>query len=151
LDQSSRQGCLNPSKASKVICTLRGHKLSILKLSIGFYYSLGPIVNLSENLEVRFKYIQAATRTGQICEVEYNSRERHHCNAENLESSWERPNYLIICYLLPFAKVSISSTTFYFTSTEWSNSNDRSVCITRQSRMYTTSHRPIYLLWAVIK
>ncbi|KAE9399655.1 hypothetical protein BT96DRAFT_1102052 [Gymnopus androsaceus JB14] len=36
----------------------------------GVYYYLGSIANLSTDPEVHFKYIQAATRTGQIREVE---------------------------------------------------------------------------------
>jgi clathrin heavy chain len=39
-------------------------------LRTGLYYYLGSVVSLSEDLEVHFKYIKAAARTGQIREVE---------------------------------------------------------------------------------
>lgn len=41
----------------------------------GLFYFLGSIVNFSTDAEVHFKYIQAATRTGQIKEVERICRE----------------------------------------------------------------------------
>jgi clathrin heavy chain len=41
----------------------------------GLDYYLGSVVNLSQDPEVHFKYIQAATRTGQIREVEQICRE----------------------------------------------------------------------------
>ena len=41
----------------------------------GLFYFLGSIVNYSQDSEVHFKYIQAATRTGQIKEVERICRE----------------------------------------------------------------------------
>lgn len=41
----------------------------------GLYYFLGAIVNFSQEPEVHFKYIQAATRTGQLKEVERIVRE----------------------------------------------------------------------------
>lgn len=36
----------------------------------GFYYFLGSIVNFSQDPEVRFKYIEEATKMGQCKEVE---------------------------------------------------------------------------------
>lgn len=41
----------------------------------GLYYYLGAIVNLSEDKDVHFKYIEAATRIGQLNEVERICRE----------------------------------------------------------------------------
>lgn len=46
----------------------------------GLYYYLGSVVNLSTDSEVHFKYIQAATRTGQIREVERICRESNYYN-----------------------------------------------------------------------
>lgn len=52
----------------------------------GLYYYLGSVVNLSTDSEVHFKYIQAATRTGQIREVERICRESNHYNAEKVKN-----------------------------------------------------------------
>ncbi|CAD6903869.1 unnamed protein product [Tilletia controversa] len=52
----------------------------------GLYYYLGAVVNLSTDSEVHFKYIQAATRTGQIREVERICRESNHYNAEKVKN-----------------------------------------------------------------
>ncbi|KAH9935862.1 clathrin heavy chain [Epithele typhae] len=52
----------------------------------GLYYYLGSIVNLSTDSEVHFKYIQAATRTGQIREVERICRESNHYNPEKVKN-----------------------------------------------------------------
>ncbi|KAG6381525.1 hypothetical protein JVT61DRAFT_112 [Boletus reticuloceps] len=52
----------------------------------GLYYYLGSIVNLSEDPEVHFKYIQAATRTGQLREVERICRESNHYNPEKVKN-----------------------------------------------------------------
>ncbi|PPQ65881.1 hypothetical protein CVT24_011212 [Panaeolus cyanescens] len=52
----------------------------------GLYYYLGSIVNLSTDPEVHFKYIQAATRTGQIREVERICRESDHLNPEKVKN-----------------------------------------------------------------
>lgn len=52
----------------------------------GLYYYLGSIVNLSEDPEVHFKYIQAAVRTGQIREVERICRESNFYNAEKVKN-----------------------------------------------------------------
>ena len=50
------------------------------------YYYLGSIVNLSQDPEVHFKYIQAATRTGQIREVERICRESNYYNPEKVKN-----------------------------------------------------------------
>lgn len=52
----------------------------------GLYYYLGSIVNLSQDPEVHFKYIQAATRTGQIREVERICRESNFYNPEKVKN-----------------------------------------------------------------
>ena len=48
----------------------------------GLYYYLGSIVNLSED---HFKYIQAATRTGQLREIERICRESNFYNREKVK------------------------------------------------------------------
>lgn len=52
----------------------------------GLYYYLGSVVNLSQDQEVNFKYIQAATRTGQIREVERICRESNYYNPEKVKN-----------------------------------------------------------------
>ncbi|KAF8757718.1 Ubiquinone biosynthesis monooxygenase COQ6, mitochondrial [Rhizoctonia solani] len=52
----------------------------------GLYYYLGSVVNLSEDPEVHFKYIQAATRTNQIREVERICRESNFYNPEKVKN-----------------------------------------------------------------
>ncbi|KAL9713749.1 Clathrin heavy chain [Leucoagaricus gongylophorus] len=52
----------------------------------GLYYYLGSVVNLSQDQEVHFKYIQAATRTGQIREVERICRESNYYNPEKVKN-----------------------------------------------------------------
>ena len=53
----------------------------------GLYYYLGSIINLSEDPEVHFKYIQAATCTGQLREVERIYRESNFYNPEKVKNS----------------------------------------------------------------
>ncbi|MCP9257506.1 Clathrin heavy chain [Dirofilaria immitis] len=52
----------------------------------GLFYFLGSIVNFSQDPEVHFKYIQAATRTGQIKEVERICRESNCYEAERVKN-----------------------------------------------------------------
>ncbi|KAL1972352.1 hypothetical protein VTN31DRAFT_6766 [Thermomyces dupontii] len=52
----------------------------------GLYYYLGSIVNLSEDPDVHFKYIEAATAMGQITEVERICRESNHYNPEKVKN-----------------------------------------------------------------
>ncbi|TFY80376.1 hypothetical protein EWM64_g3637 [Hericium alpestre] len=52
----------------------------------GLYYYLGSVVNLSEDPEVHFKYIQATTRTGQIHEVEHICHESNFYNPEKVKN-----------------------------------------------------------------
>ncbi|CAK7563496.1 MAG: Clathrin heavy chain [Sporothrix epigloea] len=56
------------------------------KTAEGLYYYLGSIVNLSEDSEVHFKYIEAATKMGQFQEVERICRESNHYNAEKVKN-----------------------------------------------------------------
>ena len=49
------------------------------------YYYLGSVVNLSEDQDVHFKYIQAACRSGQFSEVERICRESNYYNAEKVK------------------------------------------------------------------
>lgn len=53
---------------------------------LGLYYYLGSIVNLSQDPEVHFKYIQAATRTNQVREVERICRESNYYNPEKVKN-----------------------------------------------------------------
>lgn len=52
----------------------------------GLFYFLGAIVNFSQEPEVHFKYIQAATRTGQIKEVERICRESNCYDPERVKN-----------------------------------------------------------------
>ncbi|KAG0638061.1 armadillo-type protein [Tuber brumale] len=52
----------------------------------GLYYYLGSIVNLSEDPDVHFKYIQAATICGQMSEVERICRDSNFYNPEKVKN-----------------------------------------------------------------
>jgi clathrin heavy chain len=52
----------------------------------GLYFFLGSIVNLSQEPEVHFKYIQAACRTGQLKEVERVCRESNVYDPEKVKN-----------------------------------------------------------------
>ncbi|KAJ5734359.1 clathrin heavy chain [Penicillium malachiteum] len=52
----------------------------------GLYYYLGSIVNLSEDSEVHFKYIEAATAMNQLTEVERICRESNYYNPEKVKN-----------------------------------------------------------------
>lgn len=52
----------------------------------GLYYYLGSIVNLSEDPEVHYKYIEAATKMGQFTEVERICRDSNHYNPEKVKN-----------------------------------------------------------------
>ncbi|KAI9336615.1 hypothetical protein DFJ73DRAFT_646661 [Zopfochytrium polystomum] len=52
----------------------------------GLYYYLGSVVNLSQDKEVHFKYIQAACRTGQFKEVERICRESNIYDPERVKT-----------------------------------------------------------------
>ncbi|CEJ55417.1 Putative Clathrin heavy chain [Penicillium brasilianum] len=52
----------------------------------GLYYYLGSIVNLSEDADVHFKYIEAATAMNQLTEVERICRESNYYNPEKVKN-----------------------------------------------------------------
>ncbi|ODH28145.1 hypothetical protein ACO22_04005 [Paracoccidioides brasiliensis] len=52
----------------------------------GLYYYLGSIVNLSEDPDVHFKYIEAATKMNQLTEVERICRESNYYNPEKVKN-----------------------------------------------------------------
>ncbi|CAF9906424.1 MAG: hypothetical protein HETSPECPRED_006177 [Heterodermia speciosa] len=52
----------------------------------GLYYYLGSIVNLSQDADVVFKYIEAATRMQQFTEVQRICRENEYYNAEKVKN-----------------------------------------------------------------
>lgn len=52
----------------------------------GLYYYLGSIVNLSEEPEVHFKYIEAATKMGQTTEVERICRDSNYYDPEKVKN-----------------------------------------------------------------
>ncbi|AEO53818.1 hypothetical protein MYCTH_2295647 [Thermothelomyces thermophilus ATCC 42464] len=56
------------------------------KTAEGLYYFLGSIVNVSEDPEVVFKYIEAATKMGQIREVERICRDNSVYNPEKVKN-----------------------------------------------------------------
>lgn len=59
----------------------------------GLYYYLGSIVNLSQDADVHFKYIQAACRTGQGKELERMCRESSVYDPERVK------NFLKACFI----------------------------------------------------
>ncbi|TPX15538.1 uncharacterized protein E0L32_004236 [Thyridium curvatum] len=56
------------------------------KTAEGLFYYLGSIVNLSEDADVHFKYIEAATKMGQFNEVERICRDSTHYNPEKVKN-----------------------------------------------------------------
>ncbi|KAI9865995.1 MAG: hypothetical protein M1813_001962 [Trichoglossum hirsutum] len=56
------------------------------KTAEGLYYYLGSIVNLSEDGDVHFKFIEAATKIGQFSEVERICRESQFYNPEKVKN-----------------------------------------------------------------
>lgn len=56
------------------------------KTSEGLFYYLGSVVNLSEDPDVHFKYIEAATKIGQLGEVERICRDSNHYNPEKVKN-----------------------------------------------------------------
>ncbi|KAI0999286.1 putative clathrin heavy chain [Podosphaera aphanis] len=56
------------------------------KTSEGLFYYLGSIVNLSQDPDVNFKYIEAATKMGQFSEVERICRDSNHYNPEKVKN-----------------------------------------------------------------
>jgi len=72
--------------------TFRREKKRLLTTLTGLYYFLGQIVNVSQDPEVHFKYIQAATRTGMIREVERICRESDYYNPEKVKNFLKEAN-----------------------------------------------------------
>ena len=58
----------------------------------GLYYYLGSIVNLSEDPEVHFKYIEAAAASGQTTEVERICRDSNYYNPEKVKNFLKEQN-----------------------------------------------------------
>jgi len=56
------------------------------KTAEGLFYYLGSIINLSEDQDVNFKYIEAATKMGQFTEVERICRDSNHFNPEKVKN-----------------------------------------------------------------
>ena len=52
----------------------------------GLYHYLGSIVNLSEDPDVHFKYIEAATKMGQFAEVQRICRDSNYYNPEKVKN-----------------------------------------------------------------
>ncbi len=76
--------------ATKYSDLLTPHRLVELfekyKTAEGLYHYLGSIVNISEDPEVHFKYIEAATQLGQLTEVERICRDSNHYNPEKVKN-----------------------------------------------------------------
>ncbi|EON64991.1 clathrin, heavy polypeptide [Coniosporium apollinis CBS 100218] len=58
----------------------------------GLYYYLGAIVNVSEDRDVTFKYIEAATKMGQLNEVERICRESNFYDPEKVKNFLKEAN-----------------------------------------------------------
>ncbi len=56
------------------------------KTAEGLYYYLGSVVNVSEDPDVHFKYIEAATKMGQMTEVERICRDSNFYNPEKVKN-----------------------------------------------------------------
>ncbi|KAI9670383.1 MAG: hypothetical protein M1817_004426 [Caeruleum heppii] len=56
------------------------------KTAEGLYYYLGSIVNVSEDPDVHFKYIEAATKMSQLTEVERICRDSNYYNPEKVKN-----------------------------------------------------------------
>ena len=69
----------------------------------GLYFYLGGIVNITEDEDVTFKYIEAATKMGQLQEVERICRESNSLNPEKVKNFLKEANLteqlplIIIC------------------------------------------------------
>ncbi|KAI9753757.1 MAG: hypothetical protein M1815_006023 [Lichina confinis] len=62
------------------------------KTAEGLYYYLGSVVNVSEEPDVHFKYIEAATKTGQLTEVERICRDSKFYNPEKVKNFLKEAN-----------------------------------------------------------
>ena len=83
---------------SRIIELLEKHRTAE-----GLYFFLGSIVNVAEDEEVTFKYIEAATTMGQLNEVERVCRESNAINGEKVKNFLKEANLteqlplIIIC------------------------------------------------------
>ncbi|KAJ4370510.1 Clathrin heavy chain [Neocucurbitaria cava] len=73
--------------ATKIIELLEKHRTAE-----GLYFFLGSIVNVSEDPAVHFKYIEAATTTGQLNEVERICRESNYYDPEKVKNFLKEAN-----------------------------------------------------------
>ncbi|KAI8935959.1 hypothetical protein NX059_007464 [Plenodomus lindquistii] len=84
--------------ATKIIDLLEKHRTAE-----GLYFFLGSIVNVSEDKDVHFKYIEAATTMGQLNEVERICRESNYLDPEKTKNFLKEANLteqlplIIIC------------------------------------------------------
>jgi clathrin heavy chain len=62
------------------------------KTAEGLFYYLGSIVNVSEDADVHFKYIEAATKMGQFNEVERICRDSNSYNPEKVKNFLKEAN-----------------------------------------------------------
>ncbi|KAF4123045.1 clathrin heavy chain [Geosmithia morbida] len=62
------------------------------KTAEGLFYYLGSVVNLSEDPDVHFKYIEAATKMGQFNEVERICRDSNSYNPEKVKNFLKEAN-----------------------------------------------------------
>ena len=84
------------------------------KATEGLYYYLGSIVNLSEDPDVHFKYIEAATIMNQFTEVERICRDSNYYNPEKVKNFLiearltEQLPLIIVCDRFNFVKDLVS-------------------------------------------
>ncbi len=82
--------------ATKYSDLLGPHRLIELfekyKTAEGLYYYLGSIVNVSEDPEVHFKYIEAATKMSQFTEVERICRDSKYYNPDKVKNFLKEAN-----------------------------------------------------------
>ncbi|KAF2684962.1 clathrin heavy chain [Lentithecium fluviatile CBS 122367] len=73
--------------ATRIIDLLEKHRTAE-----GLFFFLGSIVNVSEDPDVHFKYIEAATTVGQLNEVERICRESNYYNPEKVKNFLKEAN-----------------------------------------------------------
>lgn len=73
--------------ANRIIELLEKHRTAE-----GLYFFLGSIVNVSEDKDVHFKYIEAATTMGQLNEVERICRESNYYDPEKVKNFLKEAN-----------------------------------------------------------
>jgi len=121
------------------------------KTSEGLFYYLGSIVNLSEDQDVTFKYIEAATKMGQFTEVERVCRDSSKLlftlAYPNLPFPYstprvpQTPSSTCMTYVLDFLGLSFSSGFFdFFYKLQTCANSQKTRLILRKLR--TSSRRP---------